>query len=196
MKVACDHHTRLYLQAHTDGRKIEYSLQDGSVEFTFRPKKGSKPYSVSMSPVQAVAVLAVQELEARDLPVTIGQLCTDLNLTIGVLKRVLDPLLIPGKCGPKVPCLLKPLIVKGPGLKAERREAGGLHPKDAVCINTNFHSRNARVTVPALPLVVKAKPKALHNRSYVIDATLVRVMKSRKTLKMHDLISEAARQIR
>ena len=58
-------------------------------------------------------------------------------------------------------------------------------------VNAKFASRNAKVVTKILPLDVSTKPKSLDNRSHVIDAVVVRIMKSRKRLDVQELISEA-----
>lgn len=51
-------------------------------------------------------------------------------------------------------------------------------------------------SVPRVDLEHKAsKEKTVHDRKYAIDAALVRVMKSRKTLKLEELIAECSRQL-
>lgn len=196
MQAAIDHHMAAYMQAHKDNRKLEYSMQEGTAELSFRPKSDSRLYVVNTSTVQCAAILTVQDLQAQGKTPTIGSLTAALKLTIPVLKRVLDPMLIPGKCGPKVPPLLKVNIKKDPAIKKARVTAGGLHPEDSVVVNTGFSARSAKITVPVLSLNINAKPKAAENRTHVIDACLVRVMKSRKALDVQELISEAVKQIR
>ncbi|KAF8337679.1 Cullin, partial [Amanita rubescens] len=73
--------------------------------------------------------------------------------------------------------------------------------KDHYDLNTNFKSKNIRVN---LNLPIKAEVRSEHSevlkavdmeRSYVIQATIVRVMKARKTLKNQELIQEVITQI-
>jgi len=70
--AAINHHRSAYDTAHKDNRKLEYSMQDGEIEFMFRPSASSKPYSITTSTLQGAAILLVQEAEAKGARTSIG----------------------------------------------------------------------------------------------------------------------------
>lgn len=72
--------------------------------------------------------------------------------------------------------------------------AGGLLPEDSISTNDAFSCGNKKIQVKVLSLAVAPKAgKAQENRRFAIDACLVRIMKSRKTLSIQALVDEAAK---
>lgn len=55
-------------------------------------------------------------------------------------------------------------------------------------VNTNFQSAHRRVNFP-VPMLEEAvkKERITQDRSHAVDAALVRIMKSRKSMKINDL---------
>lgn len=195
IRVAIDHHRNAYYSQHTDDRKLRYSIHLGSSEMTFRPRNApGKQYTVTASTLQCIALLRVQRLEAEGTAPTVGTLCSGLGLEIPVLQRVLDPMLKPSRFKASVGLLLK-------SSAAGRTRPGPMQKDDAISINDAFQARRRKIAVRALPLSVKAhatksRTDVALQRNSAMDACIVRIMKSRKAMKIADLVAEAGRQIR
>eukprot|EP01087_Luapelamoeba_hula_P016964 TRINITY_DN5286_c0_g1_i1.p1 TRINITY_DN5286_c0_g1~~TRINITY_DN5286_c0_g1_i1.p1 ORF type:complete len:750 (+),score=121.38 TRINITY_DN5286_c0_g1_i1:207-2456(+) len=112
---------------------------------------------------------------------TIADLTTVTSLPDRDLKRAL------------VPLIQSKILVKEPRAKA-------LAPTDVVTLNVKFQSKRLRCKIPnALQKETKEENKETHQhiteeRTLFLQAAIVRIMKARKTLAHHTLVSETISQ--
>ena len=75
-------------------------------------------------------------------------------------------------------------------------DKGPIKPTDTFVVNTNFSSPMNRIRIPMVSLEESHNPKRVEeDRNAVIEACIVRIMKSRKTLNHQQLISEVLQQL-
>jgi cullin 1 len=90
-----------------------------------------------------------------------------------------------------ITCLKYKILVKQPNTKMVANT-------DTFEVNPNFTSKSNRIRIPFSPFEEEEKKKVIdsveNDRKHVIDAVIVRIMKSRKVLHESDLVSEYSNQ--
>ncbi|CAH8649220.1 unnamed protein product [Heterobilharzia americana] len=118
---------------------------------------------------------------------TFAELASETNIPERELKRSLMALAL-GRCNQRILC-------KEP----KTRE---IEPTDVFYVNDSFVSKHIKVRVQSItvkesePERQETRTKVDENRRYVIEATIVRVMKARKTLSHGQLVVEVIEQLK
>jgi cullin 1 len=162
-------------EKHNGKKKLDwkYTLGDAEVRGFFP----ANTYLLSVSTLQALALYHIGQVNTF----TAQQLAEMLNIDIEYVKRVLHSL----SCGK-----LKILLKEGPGGKK-------VDPKDEFKVNSAFKSSKLKFSVPMASLNFNddIKKKVKEDRSIMIDAAIVRIMKARKRMAHTALVSEVLQQL-
>ena len=109
-----------------------------------------------------------------------SEIATQLNLADEDLVRVLQSL----------SCAKYKILLKEPNTKT-------VSPTDCFSFNSSFTDRMRRIRIPLPPMDERKKvvEDVDKDRRYAIDASIVRIMKSRKVLGYQQLITECVEQL-
>jgi cullin 1 len=199
-------YTYHFNQKHGGTRKLTYGHTEGSL--TIRANIGDKSgspsdksgspsdksgswYEFVMMPVQSVLLLQFNEREELT-PAELAKLC---GLSEEDTMKLLHPLVHAPVC--KILTKKNRIVTKPtPGTPPvpERFMAS-----DVLVVDKKFKNPLRRINVPFIPLKEKQVVNSSESdaqRKHVINATVVRVMKARKTMRYDALIAEVQRQIR
>ncbi|XP_050368069.1 cullin-1-like [Argentina anserina] len=150
-----------------------YSLGTCNLVGKFEPK----PLELVVSTYQAALLLLFNHSDR----LTFSEISTQLNLSNEDVDRLLTSL----------SCAKYKILVKEPNTKTVK-------PEDSFVFNSKFTDRMRKIKIP-LPPMVDEKKKVTEDvekeRKYVIDAALVRIMKSRKVLGHQKLIMECVEML-
>jgi cullin 3 len=169
-----------YLGKHT-GRKLAWQTNLGSAVLKARFSPTSR-HELDVTTFQMCLLMAfngegneTQSLEALE----------ELGIPAGELRRHLVSL-----CTPKHRILLK----------ASKGKA--IDDKDSFTVNADYSSKLKRVKVPLVSAKdtasasLDAVPEAVdEDRRHLVEASIVRIMKARRTLQHNELIAEVTRQL-
>ena len=179
MQPAVDQFSRFF-DSDAEKRKLAWYFSLGSVKMkaTFHGKGGEKDkksYDVEVTTLQAAALSAFVD----GCSYTFEELGTKLNLEAQYLKPVMHSL-----C-----CGKYKVIAKSPANNK-------INPADTFTANKKFKNNNKRVKIPMASLDSNVNVKKVtEDRSVTIDAALVRIMKSRKTMSHQTLVAEVLAQL-
>jgi len=144
-------------------------------------------YRIGVSTLQAVALSVLSGQTApmtfEDVGQAMGCVTENGGVNEDIVKRVLHSL----SCNPKYRVLKK----TGPG------NPKVVNAEDKFEPNPAFSSKARRFTIPMADLdnLGATLQKVHQDRSYLIDACVVRIMKARKRLGHQTLLSEVAQQL-
>jgi cullin 1 len=164
-----------FQEKHGGKKKLhwKYTLGDAEVAGYFP----TNTYFMSVSTLQALALYHIG---------TVGKISASgmadvLNIDIEYVKRVLHSL----SCGK-----LKVLLKEGPGGKK-------VDPTDQFEVNKKFKSSKIKFSIPMASLNFSddIKKKVKEDRTVMIDAAIVRIMKARKRMAHSALVSEVLQQL-
>ncbi|GMH80749.1 hypothetical protein TL16_g08679, partial [Triparma laevis f. inornata] len=175
MQPAVDQFER-YFKGTNEQRRITWMFSLGTVKVkaTFFGKE-KKSYDLELATLQGAALLAFEDGEE----LTFEELSQKLDLKTEVLKPVMHSL-----C-----CGKFKVIAKNPA-NNKVKETDKFSP------NAKFKNNNKRVKIPMASLDSNVNTKKVEeDRSVNIDASLVRIMKSRKTLGHQALVAEVLEQM-
>lgn len=167
-----------YYHAKTASRKLQWvhSLGTVTVKATFE----GKTYELSLSTYQAVILVLFNSTEA----ITVKDLSESLQLSLDEVKRSLAAVMLG-----KYKILLKD-------------SAGSINAEDVIRVNTKFSDKLVRIKIPNVntklsPEEIKATQGTVDtDRQYLVDAAIVRIMKSRKVLSHSNLVAEAIEHLK
>ena len=177
---AIDAFTRFYSNRHT-GRKLTFQSNMGTVEV--KCASGKKPYELIVATYQALILLLFNE----DEELTLERIEEASRLPQQELKRHLQSL----ACG-KIKVLLK------------EPKSRDVNPGDKFKVNDGFQANQYRIKIPTIALKQQtereeeakdAMERVDEDRKHLVDASIVRIMKSRRTLEHTQLVVETTRQL-
>jgi cullin 1 len=153
-------------------RTVKWILTQGtaSVQGTF----GDTTYDFHVSPLQAIVLAAF----SNGATFTFDELSTAMNLDKTLLRPILHSLSL-GRLE---------LISKSP----PRSKIRGT---DSFTANAAFTSNERRIRIPVPSTAPRTNVSAVeNNRMHAVDASIVRIMKSSKTMKHQELLEEVLQQ--
>ncbi|KAK9281175.1 hypothetical protein L1049_004070 [Liquidambar formosana] len=172
--VKCVEVFKEFYQTKTKHRKLTwiYSLGTCNVNGYFEPKT----IEMNMSTYQAATLMLFNASDRLSYSEIMGQ----LNLTHDDVVRLLHSL----------SCAKYKILIKEPNTKT-------ISPTDYFEFNSKFTDRMRRIKIPLPP--VEERRRVLEDvdkdRRYAIDASLVRIMKSRKVLGHQQLVMECVEML-
>jgi cullin 1 len=173
-------------------RRLTWSFALGSalVKGTFNKKS----YDIQVSTLQAVVMLSFNSDglagAAGSGALSFMQLMESLDMPEEILKKVLHSL----SCGKfKV---IKRIVAAGNGGEGGEASSKLIHNSDSFVFNDAFTCPMRKIRIPMALLEDNHDMKRVdENRSVMIEAAAVRIMKARKTLEHGQLISEILGQL-
>lgn len=148
-----------------------HSLGNATVRATF----GKKSYDFQVTTLQAVALNAFNDGATYGLE----ELQKSLNLDLETLKPLMHSL----SCG------RHKVILKTPA-------SNKINSTDTFTANAKFTCNMRKIRIPVASIEAShSKARVDEDRSYAIEAVIVRIMKARKTMKHQQLISEVLSQL-
>jgi cullin 1 len=165
---------RLYIEQHAM-RRLQWRHGWGDAEV--RGYWNGKHYDLQVSSLQAIVLMSIP---CNSEWMTLDYLCKKMNLTEDVMKRLLHSL----SCG-KHKVMLK------------STPSNSIKTTDEFKVNASFSSKTLKLRIP-MPSLIDVKNtmiKVEEDRSFLIDAALVRIMKARKKLNHNDLLAEVHSQL-
>ncbi|XP_058723439.1 cullin-1 [Vicia villosa] len=172
--VRCVEVFKEFYQTKTKHRKLTwiYSLGTCNVSGKFEPKT----MELVVTTYQASALLLFNSSDR----LSYSEIMTQLNLTDDDVIRLLHSL----------SCAKYKILTKEPSTKT-------ISPTDHFEFNSKFTDKMRRIKIPLPP--VDEKKKVIEDvdkdRRYAIDASIVRIMKSRKVLSYQQLVMECVEQL-
>jgi cullin 1 len=152
-------------------RKLSFQHSLGTVTIEGKWGKGDMVYEISLTTLQAAVLLCYNAHDSR----TIESIRAELNLTFDMAKRIILSLVV-GKL------LLRP---GAPDVKT------AVKPDEIFLLNQGFKSPLRRVKMPTVSLEeTHPMKRVVEDRTNMIEAAIVRVMKTRKNLSVQVLLSE------
>lgn len=179
-QVLMDYHEtykRFYLTKH-DGRKLSWQHMDGSCTVKGRFPKGDKILALSL--YQTIVLVLFNDVDEMSY--------SNILEATGIDDQELKRTLLSLACG-KVRVLNK--RPKGPRVESD----------DVFVFNKAFTHRQMKIKVNAIQMKETVEEnaatteKVFQERNYQIDAALVRIMKTRRTLQHMALIAEVIRHL-
>lgn len=172
MNIFKDWHDQKYQR-----RKLTWVLTQGCA--SVRAMVGEKTYDLHVTTLQAIAL----EAFSGGHTLTFRQLSQRLNLEDGILVPLMHSL----SCGKHV------LIVKNPANAT-------INATDSFCANSDFSANTVKIRIPMSSLHSKpltSSPLSMtveKGRLHKIEATIVRIMKARKSMQHDELMTEVISQ--
>ena len=178
-----------YYKKVASSKCLQWLYSTGKV--TLRRKYKGKNYEYTVVPLQAIVLIAFNGPFEREL--TYQDISEKTNISIEILKRVLDSLTRSrSKKSTKPDALL--LKVKST-ITNEEESSSEEKIKHIVKFKKNPHYESKlimnKIPMASLANFEKVTTKVVEDRRYVIEAVIVRIMKTRKTLSHVELVSES-----
>jgi len=172
--VKCVEVFKEFYQTKTKHRKLTWIYSLGTCNIN--GKFDSKTIEMIVTTYQAAALLLFNASER----LSYAEVMTQLNLTDDDVIRLLHSL----------SCAKYKILVKEPNTKT-------ISPNDVFTFNNKFTDRMRRIKIPLPPVDEKKKvvEDVDKDRRYAIDASIVRIMKSRKVLGHQQLVMECVEQL-
>ena len=180
MKLCTNDFTTFYHQKNNNKKLVwVYSLGNCIV----RMDCGKTTYGLNVTPLQAVILKMFSDFEGI---YTFEEIVSKLNVSHkdpsqakSIVKKILHSL----SCGKYK------VLTKDPKSKS-------ITTSDKFKVNSKFKTKQKRLRIPMTSLEKSHNSRKVeNNRQYTIEASLVRIMKSRSELKHNDLIAECVKQL-
>jgi cullin 1 len=183
---------RYFHNKHNDKKGLHWKHALGDAEVSGYFPKIRKSYTMVVTTLQAMALIYMSERHSMSASssdssenvekLTVAELQTGLSLDVEIVKRVVHSL----ACGK-----FKVLLKTGPGGSKKVDSTDEFWP------NRGFTSPKIRFSIPmaSLDFANSIKSKAVEDRSFAIDACIVRTMKARKRMGHSALIAEVMQQL-
>lgn len=160
------------------GRQLHWKLNQGHAELRARiGTKAGRKYELVVSTYQMCLLLLFNDRAS----VTYGEMLELMQVSDSDLKSQLIPL-----CQGK-------FLIKSPVGKEFKSD-------DTFKVNTQYSNNNIKIQVPVahskqqkVAESSELQKRVEDDRKHIIDATLVKVMKSRKSLELNSLITDATK---
>ncbi|CAM9533464.1 unnamed protein product [Chrysoparadoxa australica] len=183
---ACEGFAGFYLKKHT-GRKITWQTHMGSADL--KANFSGRRHELSVSTYQMCILMLFND--TGDSSLSLAQIKDTTRIPVRELKRHLISL-----CTPR-----HRILRKSSRGKVNARGQASKHVEFS--FNTEFTSKLKRVRVPLVSMKetsgaqgAEALPASVEeDRRHLIEAAIVRIMKTRKTLRHNELIAEVTRQL-
>ncbi|CAI9099712.1 OLC1v1036572C1 [Oldenlandia corymbosa var. corymbosa] len=174
--VKCDEVFRDYYQTKTNHRKLSWLHSFGTCNIN--AMFDAKPVELILSTYQAAALL----LFNRSDRLSYQEIKAQLNMSDEDVGRTLHSL----------SCAKYKILVKNPNNKT-------VSPTDVFDFNSKFTNKMSRIRITNLAVAVDEKKKVIEDidkdRRYVIDASIVRIMKTRKVMVCQQVLMECVEQL-
>ncbi|KAA0150006.1 hypothetical protein FNF29_05626 [Cafeteria roenbergensis] len=178
-----------YYRSKQASRKVSFALAEGTMTVRGFFSKGGKDawYDFSCNTLQGLHLLRFNESESWK--------CADLASAVGVspadCTQLIKPFVFSSSCRVIIDKTL------ADDHKAGKKIRKVVEPEHTLVFNLKFSSKKKAVKVPDVQLKETANKAAIDvGRKHVLDAAIVRIMKTRKTLKLQALVLETEAQAR
>ncbi len=154
-------------------RKLKWVFSQGNA--TVKAVYGKKTYDLQVTTLQAIALDALNSGRTMTF--------TELKETLNLEERILKPLMHSLSCGKYK------VVSKSPSNNK-------ISPTDKFVANSKFSCNMRKIRIPMASLEESHNTKRVEeDRGNAIEATIVRIMKARKTLKHQQLQAEVLSQL-
>lgn len=187
LSLATDLYNKFYEQTYKE-RKIQFIYEFGSSVMSL--KIGEKSFDATMTTPQAIVLEHFNGGKT-----TLQNLTVAVNLSQDELKPILASFMTA-----KLPVIVYVSDEnKEKDCSTIEQIADHISPTDEICLNPQFVSRRARFALPHPPVLTqstidKNTGSVMEERKTQLDAAIVRLMKSKRTMKYQDLITEVMSQ--
>ncbi|KAJ2229335.1 hypothetical protein EV180_001546 [Coemansia sp. RSA 518] len=172
-----------YYNHHRSGRRLawQYNMGNADIKLQF----GTRTYELNVSTYQMFILSLFADID--DLSLTTTEIQQQTRIPIEVLTRQLQSLA----------CAKYKILSKTPA----SRDVG---PNDKFAFNNNFKSAQYRIRIPVVAAKAsveteKEKSESMAaiglERQYVVEAAIVRIMKTRKQMVHEQLVTEVIKQL-
>jgi cullin 3 len=175
----CDQFRQFYGTAHS-GRKLSWQTGMGTAEI--RAVFGNKKHEISCSTHQMVVLMLLNDAES----LSYREIMEQSSIPDPELKRVMQSM----------------TFVRGKNVLRKLPESKVINDSDSFSINESFSSKLYKIKIGTSTSVregdverVETREKVEEDRRPQIEASIVRLMKSRKVLQHNDIITEVTRQL-